>query len=438
MNRLRTMLNDRKCFVLLAALAALLVLLGGAANALAAAGITVRCVPTTNPDPRCTPPNMYPTISAAVSVANQYDTILVAPGTYYETVTITVPNLTLAGAQAGNDARVDRHDRNNESIVDPQGTGPGIVVGAQSVVIDGFTVQNGGGTPPDTGGILVEGAGATNGTVIINNILQDNSWGATLNPEGGSLVNVLVEHNLFRNNGGFESVDACGIVAGGLTSSTITQNAFTGNVTAAMVFLGCSELSIANNTSKKDGAFVFFVDTTNSTFTNNSGEDFGAKGVLPVDPTPLPSPDAAIEIAVANSGLVISDNYLEGGKAPINNGIAFTNIFVPGYSQNIYVENNKIKRFPGNGIIAEEGTAEYSSIFGNEVEGHGNDGILIESNNTINIMLDNEAYRNAHNDCEDDTTGGATAGTDSKWFNNTGSTSSPPGLCAPGRRHYHD
>jgi pectin methylesterase-like acyl-CoA thioesterase len=82
------MLNDRKRFVCSAAMAAVFVLLAGVANALAAP--TVRCVPNYTINSSCTP-TVYPTISAAVSAAASGDIILVAPGTYPESVTVSKP-----------------------------------------------------------------------------------------------------------------------------------------------------------------------------------------------------------------------------------------------------------------------------------------------------------------------------------------------------------
>jgi len=69
-------------------MAAVFVLLAGGANALAAP--TVRCVPNYTINSSCTP-TVYPTISAAVSAAASGDIILVAPGTYPESVTVSKP-----------------------------------------------------------------------------------------------------------------------------------------------------------------------------------------------------------------------------------------------------------------------------------------------------------------------------------------------------------
>src|SRR5271157_5009082 len=106
MNRLRITLNDRRRLVISAALATVLVLLGGGTNALAANPYTVWTVSKTSSVTSCAypSPTTCNTIGAAIAAASAYDTILVGPGRYNESVSITLP-LSLLGAQAGNDAR---------------------------------------------------------------------------------------------------------------------------------------------------------------------------------------------------------------------------------------------------------------------------------------------------------------------------------------------
>jgi hypothetical protein len=114
------------------------------------------------------------------------------------------------------------------------------------------------------------------------------------------------------------------------------------------------------------------------------------------------------------------------------------------------VSDNTIKRFAGNGIVAEPygsaGTLSYSLISGNDVEENGNDGILVglAPYNYYNSLFENLAEGNQTNDCEDDTGPGnpLTLGTYNTWFNNIGNLSSPAGLCrrpsrimAPVERH---
>jgi hypothetical protein len=146
MKMLSIMLNDPKRLVCSAALAAVLVLLAGGANALAN---TVWCVPTVNLNPSCTASSTKAHIQDAVSAAAAGDVIVVGPGHYNESVAITVANLSIFGAQAGKDARVNRSNPGAESIVDATGqaSGPGFGaafdIEASNVVIDGFTIQGG-------------------------------------------------------------------------------------------------------------------------------------------------------------------------------------------------------------------------------------------------------------------------------------------------------
>jgi hypothetical protein len=438
-------------------MAAVLVLLAGGANALAQP--TVRCVTKTgpSPNPRCTAATTYTSISAAIGApALPGDIIVVGPGKYNESVTITVP-LSFFGAQAGNDARVDRHDPNKESIVDASGPGNGtaFLVQANFVVIDGFTIQ--GGTAGNyASGIWVQSYKFS--PQILNNIIQNNAVGVFLNYPFGPVI----EHNLFKTNNqgtvgandynleGTAGYGIAGIPCQFQSAATITENEFTGNKTAAMYLYEDYYSSITRNTSENDGSFVIFVKCNYTQFSHNRGKNFGAQGVMPVSSGPVYA-DAAIQVDGLNSALDISNNDLEEGKAPIRNGIAFSNILASYPSVGCRVNNNRVWRFPGNGIVAEDGTGTVfsSSISGNRVGDNGEDGILIEgpasTYNYGNFLFENEAEGNRVKDCEDDTIGSVstligTLETANTWFKNVGNLSYPPGpppLCTPGRRHDH-
>jgi hypothetical protein len=455
------MLNNRKRFVFLAAMAAVLVVLAGGANALALfPALTVRCVPSHTINTSCynpAPSPEYTTIQAAVNAAVPYDVILVAPGTYPESVTIpqALIGLSLLGAQAGNDARVERCNPKKESIIDATGNpaGSAIIVEAINVVIDGFTVQGGGplvnATGVDLKGTCPSGPFTpATGAVVVNNIIQNNGTGVSLNSEGCGmpgmsgtpLQGVLIEHNLIRNN---NVPQGDGIFTSAVKLAIITDNAFSGNKCAAIGINNSDHVTITNNTSENDGSFVIFTSSYDSQFSHNRGERFGAKGVLPG------YGDAAVAVGPGNSALLISDNDLEKGKAPISNGIAFTTIFGPGAANtNIYVKNNRIKCFPGTGILAETdldpplppGMLAYSLILGNEVEDNGLDGIYIDgvATNTNNQLFDNEAEGNHRFDCHDDTSGNRTLNTANTWFANSGKSMNLPELCTPEKRHDHD
>jgi hypothetical protein len=448
-------MNAQKSLVRTAAMAALFVLLAGGANALATN--TVWCVPNANLNSACTTSTTKPHIQDAVNAAGQGDVIVVGPGTYKESVYINTNYLSIFGAQAGNDAGEERHGQ--ESIVDATGkvasppaagAGAAFYINAQWVVIDGFTIQGG------TAGNYASGIYMNSDTIqILNNIIQCNAVGIYANTHSGTLV----RGNLIRNNNngsvgsGFSLIPGPGfgifmdvLYGGGLA---ITENAFEGNLAAAILLSSDSVggAEITHNTSDNDGSFVIMADCQGGvTVSHNRGRNFGGKGFLPVQGGT--HADAAIDLMNENEQIEINDNDLEGGKASGYNGIAFSTIPIFGWSvgtvcESCQVSNNRIKRFAGNGIVAEAlsgaSTLEDSGVTGNQVEENGLVGILIGASSTENqnTLVDNQAEDNHTNDCEDDTTGPFTANTDNTWFNNNGNLSLPNGLCAPGNHHHH-
>ena|SRR5208337_1139069 len=441
MIRLRIMLSNRKRFVFSAAMAAVFVVLAGGANALAT---TVWTVSKASSNPACSPSAFTcNTIGSAVGAALAGDVIVVGPGTYNEYVDIT-KSITLLGARAGNDARIDRHDPSKESIVNALSGQDAIDVYDANVVIDGFTVQ---GAAGNHSGIMVEEDTGSYTTRLLNNILQKNTAGVYLYY---SHYGNVVEHNLFRNNSSESSLAGYGILIYYSAYDLINENEFTGNKTAAIyadwyMYYG----TITNNTSENDGAFVVFAyQNIGVKFCHNHGKNFGRGAFSGAGDAAVAIGDNTYPQDYNNEYLDISDNDLENGEAPIVNGIAFTTFLgtsaVPSY---VNVTNNRIKGFPENGIVVEQsggvgtlfGAGSY--IVGNEVSDNGNDGILIEgaspSYNTGISLFGNEAEGNHMYDCQDTSSGAGPLGANT-WWNNAGNLSSPNGLCTPGRRHDHD
>jgi hypothetical protein len=458
MNRLRIRLDDQKGFVFSAAMVAVFVLLAGGSNALATNAYTVWTVSKASTNSACVYPGTTTcnTIGSAVGVASPGDVIVVGPGKYNESVEVGTSNLSIFGAQAGRDARVDRHDLSKESIVDAtgQGSGPGdgaaFYVYGDYVVIDGFTIQ--GGTSGDfASGIFLWGYSGTyyaQNARLVNNIIQNNAIGIDLYYY---VYAPLIEYNLFKTNN-CGTVDSTysypaygpgyGIVGyyGPYYAGTITENAFEENLAAAIFLYYSEDLEITKNTSENDGSFVV-LDYCYYTFVDhNQGQDFGAKGSSPWYSDVYF--DGAIDLIYYNEYIQINDNDLEKGSIPNYNGIAFSNLYYQDYvCAYCQVSNNTVTGFEGNGIVAETAgttseyvsTLEYSAITGNDVEDNGNDGILIQAGeyNYYNTLFDNRAKGNRLHDCEDDTSGtfSGTPPTADTWFNNIGTTNSPAGLC---------
>jgi len=436
---------------------------------------TVWCVPNVNVYPSCTDATTFTHIEDAVEAAQYGDVVVVGPGRYNESVDVEPCNISIFGAQAGRDART--RGGFNESIVDASGspyTGSGTAYGAafynncSNNIIDGFTIQ--GGTSGEAAAGIYDNEDDT--LQFTNNIIQNNAIGIYLyeSEEG-----VQVQHNLIRNNnqgtvGSRELYDfqyaGPGLGFAGYDFGdgvVITDNAFYGNHAAAVFLDDCWDgVEVTNNTSNGDGALAVLYGAEDGVeINNNQGWNLGAHA-LPLKGTTYAN--AAIEVGYYGYAISINDNFLRGGSASNYSGIDFTAALGAYYYESgpatyyydpvcdeCQVSNNRIAGFTGHGIVAELMTAsvspvdpynepatlEYSAISNNQVVGNGAAGILIENaaGNGGNSLVNNQLWDNRPFDCQDETIGSlttifGTAGTANTWFNDTGESSSPNGLCA--------
>jgi hypothetical protein len=209
---------------------AVLFLLG---QATAASAATIHCVNSARSDCQVS----HATIAAAVAGASDGDIIFVGAGTYNETV-MADKQLSFFGAQAARDARA-RAGGSSESIVNATAGGSlnaGFLVTASGVVIDGFTVQGATQGLSNGSGIdLKGGPSPASGARILNNIIQGNAVGLSLNFEGfAPVTNVVIQQNLFKNNTVTAVGFGDGIFTSGCQDVTVTDNAFTGHITSAL------------------------------------------------------------------------------------------------------------------------------------------------------------------------------------------------------------
>lgn len=128
-------------------------------------------------------PADQPTVQAAINAAATGDTVLVAPGTYYENLAIDTRQITLTSS-----------DGPSKTILD--GSSSGIVLKITNntnlnTIVSGFTIQNGlaGSSSSQSGaGIQVGQAGATiSGNVFRNNIGGSQSLSANISVYAGSI-----------------------------------------------------------------------------------------------------------------------------------------------------------------------------------------------------------------------------------------------------------
>jgi len=209
----------------------------------------------------------FASIQAAVDAAQDGDTIIVAPGTYEETVTVN-KDVTLLGANHGTAGKDD--SRGDESTITG---GVHFVAGGEGATLDGFEVSG----ASDFGAGLDRPAGVligVDGITVTNNVLTGSADDTRPFDANNGAQDFSVDHNLV-----------------------------TGWSQGAYIVKG-SEGSIEHNLFKSNGNGVLtestHVDIANNTFSDSAGAHVA----------PLPDEDA-------NIGDFVHDNAYSGEARPI-------------------------------------------------------------------------------------------------------------------------
>ena len=275
----------------------------------------------------------YSTISAAVAAASPGDTIQVCPGTYNEQVSIS-KKLTLIGAKAGVDART--RATTGESIIN--NSCGSVQIFADSVVIDGFTIQ--GSTDLDPcyiAGIYTNpgGFGYDGGYQILNNIVQNNIIGIEMDNTG--VLPAKVEHNLIQNNNNPGPDGGTGIDTNfGANKITVNANKFVGNSNSAIGnFGGGSNLTFSNNEFASNRRAIGVFAITSSTISGNNMHN--STGATTAD----------IRFFGGVSGVAITCNNLASGAGI---GIRIDDECPGCPNSSITINNNNISGYPVAGL----------------------------------------------------------------------------------------
>ncbi|MCG7333807.1 hypothetical protein MHZ95_00795 [Sporosarcina sp. ACRSM] len=257
-------------------------------------------------------------IQAAITVANDYDTIRVLPGTYTGPIVIN-KMIQLLGAQAGVDARTRTGAPGTESIITGTSVTALVQLAANNVVVDGFTIQG------NTAGAGAYSLPTFSGYWFFNNIVQNNVFGFYVNSNGET--ETQVRQNIFNNNNQAGASTGNGVYSDqGIQNLLIDSNRFTGPHANASINMAtnASDVVIVRNEMLTDNS-IALIDTTNvtiacNTLTNTQGSSiFFGGGTNRTD---------------------INNNILHNS---ISNGISVTTAFVPGPNSNIRAKHNNIQ-----------------------------------------------------------------------------------------------
>jgi nitrous oxidase accessory protein NosD len=369
----------------------------------------------------------HATIQAAVLAADPGDRIRVCPGTYEETVEVPAHkhHLTIEGAKAGIDARRRSPRGEGESEVIAKSAGGVVRLLADHVVWDGFRIaDNRAGRGGILGGPGMYTSPDASGYVIRNTVFVDNGLGLYLNASGKALTKV--RRNRFTANNEFEEPNAgYGIYSDqGARCVLIADNRFEDHNGAGIFFADGDQpqhcVTVERNKSIGDRSFATFFASSHVRLVANfvSGR--------PDDPFP----GSAIFIGARNKDVLVKRNHVE---ATAGNGIDVRDTGgnrVDGLPpRNVDVLKNKVRAAGQNGIdVSATGVGEYE-VRGNLALHNGEVGIHAGRDTDDAAFARNLARGNRTLDCQDESTGDGTAGTDNTWRGNTGGSDNPPGIC---------
>jgi hypothetical protein len=352
------------------------------------------------------------------------DTILVCPGEYNETVQVTKAHLTIKGAKAGHDAT--RRDRNRESVVtnlDPEGT---VRLLADDIRWDGFTIQgvfkqvNGPGmyTSPDHSGYDIR-----------DTIFEDNGIGLYLGSSGDQTT--IVCRNLFIANNEFEGTGgANGIYSDeGARDVSIVSNRFEGHNGSGILFADSTtgirqqDIRVGWNKSVDDKSFATFFATAKLRMHRNLAR-------ARVNDPKFPLRTSAIFIGARNDDVVVSRNRVQSASGD-GIDVSGTGQLDPVASPTkVTLLKNWVEHAQKLGISVSAPGQRHYQVRGNRAFNNTEVGLHLGPDTDDAFLLGNKALDNRL-DCQDESTGTDTAGTDNTWQKNLGDSAQPAGICSP-------
>lgn len=265
------------------------------------------------------------TIQAGVDAVDVGGTVIVAPGTYAEGVSIT-KSVTLQGANSGT---AGDDSRGPESVVTGDAS-MGLSVGADDVTIDGFTIEasaNG-----LNSGIHVPNG--TSGTDIRNNVITGNVIGIYANGTGA-----VITRNLFDANNEPGPSGGAGIYSESSNNLDVTHNVFSDHTANNPLLFAATgvpahvDLEVKDNTFEDNEYGIFALGIDGGTFSGNS----------------ISTPNAtALTLGGANDDVEVTENTISGSLRGVR--VADFGYIAPGANTNIGVNRNAITGSSGYAV----------------------------------------------------------------------------------------
>jgi len=278
-------------------------------------------------------PGDYAGIQAAIDAARPGDVIVVDGGVYRENVNVT-KRLNLRGV--------------GTPVVDAGGNGSVVTLSADGIVLDGFSLKNGGIETAQPAGITVR----SNDNVILNNTVTDNWNGISLD---NSKDNIISENHVSYNMW-------AGIALENSTNNIIANNNVSSNAGRGLIQSGFAGIHLWNS--------------SNNTIAGNVVKDNPHFGI---------ELDSSVENIVAENNL----SHNQG------NGIRLWDSDNNAISDNVAGDNQL------SGIELQD--SENNTITGNDASGNRGRGIFL-TNTQNNIIYNNCFAGNNEYDAYDDGT----------------------------------
>jgi uncharacterized repeat protein (TIGR01451 family) len=274
----------------------------------------------------------YKKIQKAIDAASSGDTVMVAQGTYDETVKIINKDITLLGGYTSSDWETQGDP--STTIIDANGAGATVEVQGANAVVDNFTITGGAGHYSEwhdwtRGGGLFIWDDHNRSIVISDNIIEWNSAG-----EGGALCVEGVENrplhaqilrNVITNNSANVHPRWGGAFTLIYTTAVVKDNIVTNNgakwgggfhiwKSAPTIEGNYITNNIADGSSERVGG-GFFIELSsafirNNIIANNRASDYAAGIYIKIPYPSQPRPEIVNNTIVANNtdGIVVRDN----------------------------------------------------------------------------------------------------------------------------------